>query len=84
MTHASEIRAEMKRLNDRLRELETDLHVVETGQSRVTLINAQMDVLHGLRRIGEDAYPIIHANGHDLYESSWIRDGWHITYGDEE
>jgi hypothetical protein len=50
---------------------------------KVTLTDAQGDILHGLWRIGEDAYAIIHANGHDLFQSAWERNGWAVSFDPE-
>ena len=46
---------------------------------KVTLTNEKGDVEHGYWRIGEDAYAIIHANGHDLFQSAWERNGWAVS-----
>ena len=50
---------------------------------KITMTDTQGDILHGTWRIGADAYAIIHANGHDLYESTWRRNGWDWTFDAE-
>ena len=50
---------------------------------KVTLTDAQGDILHGTWRIGEDAYAIIHANGHDLWATTWERNRWSWTFDAE-
>ena len=51
---------------------------------KVTLTDAQGDVLHGTwRLVASDEPAVIHANGHDLYETSWRRNGWAWTFDAE-
>ena len=50
----------------------------------VRLTNQLGDVMTGAARYDAESYRVITVNGTCLFETTWIRDGWHITYGDEE
>ncbi len=50
----------------------------------VRLTNDHGDTMTGAARYDTESYRVITVNGTCLYETTWIREGWHITYGDEE
>lgn len=51
---------------------------------KVTLTDEQGDILHGtIRYVASDEPAVIHANGHDLYEDVWRRNGWRWSFDPE-